>query len=516
MAANVFAEVANTTSVQSEPASQALLRAATRWRWPIWIAATLLIYYPIFQTRPIFDDTAHVEFAARQGWQLLHMGPFFFRPFERALIGVNWMLSGDNFWLVRLVALIIFILKVSLVYDLAARIVPTRRAWAPWVIALVFLLHPMNVCAVGKIDTFSEDIAALFALLTVRLAIVAACSRDAAPAKVGRNALLAAAMVFAGMLSKEAFAGIAAATPVLFAVAIGASGRESRRALVYLVALITVAALGYFAARHAFGFPPTGALTTAARYQLHVGSNVLVNLAAELASITFPGSTLALFVKFNAVHVVISSGLVIAFLVLFRKRLVAMTAGYGGLPAEQRRLILIVLIAALSAMFPTCLISQVISENQTALALPFVLLLALACPLGVRLEPACAGSYTASLVCCLSAIALVWMAGATVDKVLAARDASEHAYRIGDLILTKYYEHPTSAVTVCFERSMQTEPKKYSIFSMPDDLAAFFQLYRLRVSVPAPVMDIVDLRLKNPGIHAHCSLSISGASVARQ
>jgi len=30
------------------------------------------------------------------------------------------------------------------------------------------------------------------------------------------------------------------------------------------------------------------------------------------------------------------------------------------------------------------------------------------------------------------------MAGASADKVLAARDASEHAYRIGDLILAKY------------------------------------------------------------------------------
>jgi len=493
-----------------------VLQAATRWRWLIWIATTLLIYYPIFQTRPVFDDTAHVEFAARQGWQLLHMGPFFFRPFERVLIGVNWMLSGDNFWLVRLASLAIFILKVSLVYDLAARIASPRGGWAPWVIALVFLLHPMNVCAVGKIDTFSEDIAALFALLVVRLAIIAAGSGEAAPATAWRNAWLVAVLLFTGMLSKEAFVGIAAATPILFAVAIRISGRESRRALVYLVAFSAVAALAYFAARHAFGFPLAGALTPAARYQLHVGSNALLNLAAEFASITFPGSSLAVFVRFNAVHVIISLSLIIAYLMLFRRQLVAMTAGYGRLAVEQRRQILIVLIAALSAMFPTCLISQVISENQTALALPFVILLALACPLAVRLEPADTGTRTANLVGCLSAVALVWMAGATVDKVLAARDTSEHAYRIGDVILSKYYENPTPNVTVCFEHSLQTEPRKYSVLSMPDDLAAFFQLYRLRVAVPAPALDVVDLRLKNPGNPPPCNLSIAGASVTRQ
>jgi len=70
-------------------------------------------------------------------------------------------------------------------------------------------------------------------------------------------------------------------------------------------------------------------------------------------------------------------------------------------------------------------------------------------------------------------------------------------------------------VTACFERSMQTKPEKYSIFSMPEDLAAFFQLYRLRVATPAPSVAVVDLRL-NPGAHPHCNLSISGASVARQ
>ena len=99
----------------------------TRWRWLIACVAALLVYFPTFRTRPVFDDFAHVEFAARQGWNLLHMGPVFFRPIERILIGVNWLLFGANFWLVKLVAVAVLVLKAGLVHEIAKRIV--SPAW---------------------------------------------------------------------------------------------------------------------------------------------------------------------------------------------------------------------------------------------------------------------------------------------------------------------------------------------------------------------------------------------------
>jgi hypothetical protein len=516
MAGEISLDITSPAPLRLEQPSRVLLDAAIHWRWTLWAALALLIYYPTFQTRPIFDDLGHVEFAAHQGWQLLHMGPIFFRPFERVLIGMNWMLFGDNFWLVKLAALGVLVVKASLVYELAKQVVSPTRSWAPWVIALIFLLHPMHVSAVGKIDTFSEDIAALFALLTVRFAMLAAVAKGTRDplSTVTRNISWAAVMVLLGMLSKEAFAGIAAATPLLFAAAIGISERESRRALAYLIALEAVAGVAYFAARHAFGFSLTAPLTSAARYELHFGSNVLVNVTAALASISFPGSTLAVFLKLNAVHIAISLGILVAFLVLFRRRLTGMAARFGTLDVQHRRVTLILLIAAVAALFPSCLISELVSENQTALALPFVLLLMLASPLGVPLNPKGEDVRSASVLTCLSLVAVAWMAAASADKVLAARDASVRAYRIGDLIVTRFHEHPTAVVTVCFERSMQTKPQKYSIFSMPDDLAAYFQLYRLRVETPTPVIDVVDLRLKSPDYRPHCSLSISGASVS--
>src|SRR6187399_3644055 len=116
-----------------------LVQVLTRWRWLLWAAFAGLIYYPLFQTQPIFDDIAHVEFAASHGWDVLHMGPIFFRPFERALIGINWMWSGKNFWLVRSVALIALTLKAALVYSLTRRLAVRSAPWIPWLAALIFL-----------------------------------------------------------------------------------------------------------------------------------------------------------------------------------------------------------------------------------------------------------------------------------------------------------------------------------------------------------------------------------------
>lgn len=151
--------------------STAGVATAIRWRWALWVAVAALLYYPLFRARPVFDDVAHMEFAARHGWDVWFQGPLFFRPFERALIGLNWMLSGNNFWLVRTVALAALLVKTALVYDSSRQLVNNDASWIPSLSALIYLAHPMNVSAVGKIDTLSEDLAATFALAVVNLAL---------------------------------------------------------------------------------------------------------------------------------------------------------------------------------------------------------------------------------------------------------------------------------------------------------------------------------------------------------
>ncbi len=503
-----------------QPDPEALVTATTvvRWRWIAWIALIALLYYPIFFARPVFDDLAHVEFAAQEGWHLLHIGPIFFRPAERILIGLNWMLYGDNFWIVKSVGLIVFVLNVALVYDLAKRIVSRGSSWAPFIIATIFLVHPMHVSAVGKIDTFSEHLASLFALLIVRCAIgaaEAACSTGGRQSAL-RWAIACAPLVLLGMLSKEAFAGFAAATPLFFMAALGTTRRESRRVLAWLVVGEGIAALAYFSLRIAFGFPLFGAHLAVARYQLHLGMNVPMNLAAELASIGFPGSTLALFVRFNAMQVATALLVLAAFLGLFRNRLWAVLVRREQLPAERRAAVVIVLIAAVAACFPTCLIPELISENQTALALPFVALLALAAPLSMPLpvnkEPP---GFRVALACTCVA-GLICMSQATSEKAVAMRATSDQAYHIGDLILARVHEYPSSAITVCFEPGLRNEPVKYSVFSMPEDRAALFQLSRLRVEQPDMIINVEDLRRPGGGVDpSRCSLRLDSLSVTR-
>src|SRR5262249_1097078 len=156
-------------------------------------------------------------------------------------------------------------------------------------------------------------------------------------------------------------------------------------------------------------------------------------------------STLAVFVELNAVHLLISAAIVVAFLVVFRWQLLELVTRFRQQPEEHRRVTLIVLIAAVAAMFPTCLIPQLISENQTALPLAFVVLLTLACPLGGRSQPS-RDPATVKLTACLCALALVWLASACFDKVLAARDASIRARNIGDVMVSQYESHPSRHV----------------------------------------------------------------------
>ena len=490
-------------------------KSVARWRLLAWMAIALLLYYPSFFSRPVFDDLSHVEFAAREGWQLWHIGPIFFRPLERVLIGLNWMLDRDNFWIVRSFGLSLFVLNVALVYDLAGRIVSQKSPWVPFIIATIFLVHPMHVLAVAKIDTFSEQMASLFALLSVRCAMNAAATRDTNLSR--RTGLYwagwAVLTVFLGMLSKEAFAGIAAATPLFFAAALGISTREARRTLMWLVAGECLAGIAYLAVRVAFGFPLLGARVDAARYHLHIGFNVLKNVAAELASIAFPGSTLTLFVRFDTLAVMLALTVLVTLLVLLQHRFRDLFVRGREVAPPQRRATLIVLIAAVAAFFPTCLIPELISENQTALALPFMTLLVLAAPLSLPTPLSHERLSWQIAFACASVALFSCMALATSGKVLAMRQTSDRAYRMGDLILAKYYEHPSAVVTVCFDPTMRSTPAKYSVLSMPDDLAAFFQLSRLRIEQPGITINVQDLRQAGTADPARCNMHLSGMTV---
>jgi hypothetical protein len=482
-----------------------------RWRWPLWVVLTVLIYYPLLQARPIFDDIAHMEFAAAHGWDLLRMGPIFFRPFERVLIGVNWMWSGNNFWLVHGVALAALVIKTSLVYSIVRRLTERASAWLALLAALIFLTHPMNVSAVGKIDTLSEDLAALFALLGARLALASVRnSDDTVPAGAMKNAVLAAGAVFMGMMSKEAFAGFAAALPFMFAVAVGTRQRAARQVLGVLVLSEALAAGAYFTIRLASGFPLTGALIHTARYQLRFGANVAMNIAAQLGAIAFPGNTVAVFVNLNILHIAVSAGLLLLAAVIAVRRLPAVIDACKREP-RQRRMMVVVLIAIVAGLFPSCLIPELISENQTAQALPFVII-AFISLFGFSADPTARQS---PLAMAFGSVAVVWLAAACTDKVLAAREASFRAERIGAQIEAAYRAGPVSALTVCFARNMRTEPKKYSVFSMPDDAAAFFQLYRLRMMQPSPTLSVVDLRNTPVPAGGHCDITVSAFDVVR-
>jgi len=401
--------------------------------------------------------------------------------------------------------------KTALVYDSSRQLVNNDASWIPSLSALIYLAHPMNVSAVGKIDTLSEDLAATFALAVVNLALRSVRGPQAPPDPgLQPRVFLAAGAVLLGMLSKEGFAGMAVATPVLFVVATGTRDSSGRRALLILLTTLAMAAAAYFALRLASGFPLTGALEKTDRYQLHLGFNVLKNVVAEICSILFPGNTLKIFVGFDAVHIAISSALLLTVSALAYQRLHALaTVLRNG--ARERRMAAILGVALLASFFPSCMITELVSENATAEALPIIVISVT----GIFAFGSQRQFVNWPVIPVVSVFAVLWLAAATGDKAAAARDVSVRAYEIGDRIAAAYNEKPKARVTVCFAPgSLSAHPRKYSVLSMPDDFAAYFQLYRVRMAQPAPLVTAVNLSGDSSKEHPPCDISVVGFTVS--
>ncbi len=451
------------------------------------VALVAAIYWPSFFSQPVFDDTDHVAFAARYGADLGHIGPVFFRPIERALIGLDWTLDGLHFWIVRSVALLTLLGQAALVGWLAGRIVPADRTLARLAIPVLFLAHPMHVAAVDKIDTLSETLAAFFALAAV--AVVVGLSAlppgPIARRKVVRVAAAAGILTLLGMLSKESFAGIALILPVLAVIALESRTGARTFAFLSFAAAGAVAASVYLPLRAAAGFALFA--SPGARYHLALGANVAKNLAAGYGAILYPGSTLRIFVHPDPLYVAISLALVAALAVGGRRsfarfaRLVQ-CAGTGG--AETRAL-LVVGLAALAAAFPTVLIPELISEHQTALPLPFVMLLALAIPAAFGPSP------PRAFAVALGVLALAWMATASSEKALAVKAQSDRARALAPAALEAAAPVTAKDIVACAVVDPAHDRPKYGIFSIPDALAAGFQLYRLRLDRPARELYVV-------------------------
>ena len=495
--------------------------------WLLWIVLVSLLYYPTYHTFPYFDDTAHVEWVVAYGASFLHHpeSPMF-RPFERLIIGLSWKMPGNGFWFAKTFSLAVLLLKTWLVSVLGGMLLRDRHPLLRFAVPILFLLHPMHVASVIKIDTISENLASLFALalalVVARLAFVP--DEELSNGRVCRFALAAAALSLLGMLSKEAYLGVAAATPLLVSVAaLRERGKSKARFALLVASGLTVAAMtAYFLLRRQAGYTLAGG-DAANRYRFHLGLNFLLNAATSFGASLFPGSTLKIFVHFDLFYVLLSAALVLAAALLY-------LPGYLGFArcvrsgcarvAAEARVLLIFVIAAVASLVPSGLINGLISENQSEATIPFVLMLAFFIPAwmmdSATTDPSYAPLFAGSgrlaassrrpaATMVVLAMITALMATATSEKVEAAHEMSRRAYAMGDEMMRDYLAHPVSHYFLCIPPDSFVR-RKYSIFSLPDGMLASTQMYRIDLLHPSkPSNFMPDV----PQARPYCSMRVS-------
>lgn len=490
-------------------------------QWMLWSVLAILLYYPSYRTYPFFDDIEHVQWVVAYGASFLqHPESPMFRPFERLIVGISWRMPGGGFWLAKTSSLIFLLVKTAMVASLCRTLLGRRWPLLRFAIPILYLVHPMHVASIIKIDTISENLASLFDLAVV--ATLAPLCMSEAPvtrATAFRISLTVAGWSILGMLSKEAYLGMAAASPLLVAIAASrpGAGRQTRSAFAISGSFTAITLALYFALRRAAGYHlVSGTAYTPARYQFHFGWNVLLNAVASFGASLFPGSTLKVFVHFDLAYIVLASSLVLVSAVLYVPECLAFlraTASGGLRTSGQLRLLWLFAAAAVASLFPGGLVNGLISENQSEATIPFVLLF-------VFLVPACMMEAApskpmqgrrAATIAILSMMAAL-MVSATSEKVEAAHALSVRAVAFGDAIVKRYKERPVPHFFLCVPPDSMTRDK-YSIFSMSDGLLAGAQMYRLNMLYPATPTNFLP---DTPDVRAQhlCSMTISDQVVS--
>ncbi|MHB1699699.1 MAG: hypothetical protein ACYCSN_06100 [Acidobacteriaceae bacterium] len=482
-------------------------------KWLVWIALIALIYYPTFHTFPFFDDTAHVEWVIAYGSSFLHHpeSPMF-RPFERLIIGLSWKMPWNGFWLAKTFSLAILFCKAFLVAALTRMVLRGRYPLLGFAVPILFLVHPMHVEAVIKIDTISENLSSFFGLALVLLAGKLALTPDEelSPGHVAKFAAGAATLSLLGMLSKEAFLGMAVAAPLLLGVASWRSRDASKARFASLLGtgLSFLAMAGYFLLRRAAGYALTGGSQASGRYQFHLGLNVLLNAATSIGASLFPGSTLRIFVHFDLFYVLLTLALVLAAVLLHIRSYIdffhRIWAGHARTVGEIRVLLLFV-IAVVASLVPGGMINGLISENQGEETIAFVIMLVIFIPIyGTEPRSHSLGGARSTATIALFAVMGAYMATAASQKVAAAHEMSRRAYAMGDEMMRDYLAHPVGHYFLCIPPgSMQG---RYSIFHVSDGMLAAMQMYRINLlHPPKPPNFIPDL----PAYRTLCSMRVS-------
>jgi hypothetical protein len=132
-------------------------------------AAITLLYARSALVLPFGDDWLHIVRAHLHGFNIFFAEQFF-RPFERLANAINYRFFDIDGYFTLACNIVVLLSTGYAVYRLTRRLVP-QDPIAPLLAASFFLVHPGNVASVIQIDTLSQCLAGLFAVLAVRFVV---------------------------------------------------------------------------------------------------------------------------------------------------------------------------------------------------------------------------------------------------------------------------------------------------------------------------------------------------------
>lgn len=168
---------------------------------------------PIIMANPHihFDDWHKVLRVFASPYWPPELGGNLYRPLTMLVFGTEWWAGHGSPFVFHAVNIALYVAVVLAVYALATRCLPPSHAWAAWVAAALFAIHPVHVEVVGNIVGQAE----LMAALTVVTAVAWYLRCRAEGHLTGRDIAGLTALYLAGCLIKEH----AVMLPILLAVA---------------------------------------------------------------------------------------------------------------------------------------------------------------------------------------------------------------------------------------------------------------------------------------------------------
>jgi tetratricopeptide (TPR) repeat protein len=173
----------------------------------IILSAGILTYLNSFEGVLVFDDLLFINANIQNLWQATFAGDNLARPLIGFTLGINYLISGFHTWSYHLLNLLVHILAALTLFGIVRRTLLSERLREAFgerasrlalVVALIWLVHPLQTQSVTYIIQRCESIMGMFYLLTLYCAVRSFTAE--------RRALwyaLAITACAAGMLSKQ-------------------------------------------------------------------------------------------------------------------------------------------------------------------------------------------------------------------------------------------------------------------------------------------------------------------------